>query len=107
MTRFTGPLKVKKAFSETTVASIDVNGVIKSGSSGEQGFVQLVQQKDITPNTAKVTAAIIPGGSDILDAYFMVKTAFGTAASDVILRVSGAVASGASDTLSIVYVKKQ
>jgi hypothetical protein len=169
MTRFTGPLKVKKAFSETTVASIDVsgniaaNGVIRSGDSGEQGFVQLVQQKDITPNTAKVTAAILPDGSDILDAYFMVKTAFGTAASDVILRVgtsanetalgiismdtniatgmhhlanaaftsagtpaawsdvsgasakiyaavtavSGAVASGASGTLSIVYVKKQ
>ena len=140
-----------------------IDGVVQVGAAGERGFVQLVQQKDITPNTAKVTAAVVPDGSDILDVYFMVKTAFATAAADVVLRVgtsanetalgtismdtniatgmhhlanaaftsagtpaawsdvsgaatkiyvavtavSGAVASGASGVLSIVYVKKE
>ena len=140
-----------------------IDGVVQVGAAGERGFVQLVQQKDITPNTAKVTAAVLPDGSDVLDMYFMVKTAFATAAADVVLRVgtsanetafgtismdtniatgmhhlanaaftsagtpaawsdvsgaatkiyvavtavSGAVASGASGVLSIVYVKKE
>ena len=140
-----------------------IDGVVQVGAAGERGFVQLVQQKDITPNTAKVTAAVVPDGSDILDVYFMDKTAFATAAADVVLRVgtsanetalgtismdtniatgmhhlanaaftsagtpaawsdvsgaatkiyvavtavSGAVASGASGVLSIVYVKKE
>lgn len=140
-----------------------IDGVVQVGAAGERGFVQLVQQKDVTPNTAKVTAAVVPDGSDILDVYFMVKTAFATAAADVVLRVgtsanetalgtismdtniatgmhhlanaaftsagtpaawsdvsgaatkiyvavtavSGAVASGASGVLSIVYVKKE
>ena len=137
--------------------------MVQVGAAGERGFVQLVQQKDVTPNTAKVTAAVLPDGSDVLDMYFMVKTAFATAAADVVLRVgtsanetafgtismdtniatgmhhlanaaftsagtpaawtdvsgaatkiyvavtavSGAVASGASGVLSIVYVKKE
>ena len=140
-----------------------IDGVVQVGAAGERGFVQLVQQKDVTPNTAKVTAAVVPDGSDILDVYFMVKTAFATAGADVVLRVgtsanetalgtismdtniatgmhhlanaaftsagtpaawtdvsgaatkiyvavtavSGAVASGASGVLSIVYVKKE
>ena len=140
-----------------------IDGVVQVGAAGERGFVQLVQQKDVTPNTAKVTAAVVPDGSDILDVYFMVKTAFATVAADVVLRVgtsanetalgtismdtniatgmhhlanaaftsagtpaawtdvsgaatkiyvavtavSGAVASGASGVLSIVYVKKE
>jgi len=140
-----------------------IDGVVQVGAAGERGFVQLVQQKDVTPNTAKVTAAVLPDGSDVLDMYFMVKTAFATAAADVVLRVgtsanetalgtismdtniatgmhhlanaaftsagtpaawtdvsgaatkiyvavtavSGAVASGASGVLSIVYVKKE
>ena len=140
-----------------------IDGVVQVGAAGERGFVQLVQQKDVTPNTAKVTAAVLPDGSDVLDMYFMVKTAFATAAADVVLRVgtsanetalgtismdtniatgmhhlanaaftsagtpaawtdvsgaatkiyvavtavSGAVASGASGVLSVVYVKKE
>jgi hypothetical protein len=141
-----------------------IDGVVQVGAAGERGFVQLVQQKDITvASRTKSTAAVVPDGSDILDVYFMVKTAFATAAADVVLRVgtsanetalgtismdtniatgmhhlanaaftsagtpaawsdvsgaatkiyvavtavSGAVASGASGVLSIVYVKKE
>lgn len=149
--------------SATIEGDATIDGVVQVGAAGERGFVQLVQQKDVTPNTAKVTAAVVPDGSDILDVYFMVKTAFATAAADVVLRVgtsanetalgtismdtniatgmhhlanaaftsagtpaawtdvsgaatkiyvavtavSGAVASGASGVLSIVYVKKE
>ena len=148
----------------TVSGSSTLTGLVQVGAAGERGFVQLVQQKDITvASRTKSTAAVVPDGSDILDVYFMVKTAVATAAADVILRVgtsanetalgvismdtniatgmhhlangaftsagtpaawtdvsgaatkifavvtavSGAVASGASGVLSIVYVKKE
>ena len=87
MTRFTGPLKVKEAFSEATVASIGETGVIKSGSAAATGFVVLAQQTTIVSNTAKVKVAQLPEGSDVLGANLFVKTAFGTAAADVKVRV--------------------
>lgn len=150
--------------SATIEGDATIDGVVQVGAAGERGFVQLVQQKDITvASRTKSTAAVVPDGSDILDVYFMVKTAFATAAADVVLRVgtsanetalgtismdtniatgmhhlanaaftsagtpaawsdvsgaatkiyvavtavSGAVASGASGVLSIVYVKKE
>ena len=173
-----GPLSVSGAFTGKDItltgrvsassASLSgdatIDGVVQVGAAGERGFVQLVQQKDITvASRTKSTAAVVPDGSDILDVYFMVKTAFATAAADVVLRVgtsanetalgtismdtniatgmhhlanaaftsagtpaawtdvsgaatkiyvavtavSGAVASGASGVLSIVYVKKE
>ena len=110
MTRFTGPLKVKKAFSEVTVASIDASGSAKftqglsmggalvvagastvSGASTLHGRVQvgevatrgdivLVQQSRVSATTTKVTAAVLPDGADVLDIKLFVETPFGASA---------------------------
>lgn len=85
MTRFTKPLKVKEAFSEATVASI--SDTIKSGPSGQSGFVVLAQQASVAATTEKVQVANIPGTSDVIGVNLFVKTAFATAAADVKVRV--------------------
>ena len=105
MTRLSAPFKVKKAFSETTVMSVDssgdvqfdgdlsmdgsgnIVGPISSGPAASTGRVVLVQQTTIVSNTAKVLVATLPDGADLLEAKLFVKTSFGTAASAVIVRV--------------------
>ena len=102
MTRFTGPVKVKQAFSEAIVASIDENGIIKSGAAGESGFAQLVQQSTLTAsNTTNATAAVLPDGSDVLDIRFFVENAFATAAADVQVRVGTSANETLFGTISI------
>ncbi len=112
MTRFSGPLKVKRPFEETTVASIDVSGSAKFnqgvsmggvlvvsgastlhgrpqvGDSGSRGDILLTQSRSVSAgNTTNTTAATVPDGSDVLDIRVFVDTAFATAAADVEFRV--------------------
>jgi len=101
MTRFTAPLKVKQAFSETTVMSVNASGnlqmdgdltvdgastfiaPIQSGSAAAVGRVVLVQQTTVVGNT-KAQIAVLPEGADVLDAKFFIKDVFaGSAKSDV------------------------
>ena len=61
------------------------------GPSGEQGRPVLSQSVTITnAATANTTVAVMASGSNVLDAYFFVSTAFGTAASDVEVRLGDA-----------------
>jgi hypothetical protein len=103
MTRFSAPFKIKQAFSETTVASIDSSGnlqidgaftptgkvsaaaagnfigPISSGSAAATGFAVLVQQTTVLGAT-KLQVAKLPEGADLLDVTFFVKTTFASAA---------------------------
>lgn len=105
MTRFSAPLKVKKPFSETVVVSADASGnfaisgdmaiagssdfigPISAGSAAATGYATLTQTTTVVSNTEKIKVAQLPEGADITDWYFYVTTAFGTAASDITLRV--------------------
>ena len=105
MTRFTGPVKVKKAFSDVSVARIDasgsahfaqgadfggvlyVTGTAQIGDGTSQGKVALVQSLDLTNATTSTTAAVVPDGSDVTDVRLFVGTAFATAAADVEVRI--------------------
>ena len=97
MTRMSGPLKIKRPFEETTVASIDVSGsakfaqgasftgeVVVTGSvkatrlqvgtsASDSGDVLLCRQIAVPNNTTKNTARI-PDGCDIVDITAFIQT---------------------------------
>lgn len=78
-----------------SVSSMHVNNInnhkVEIGTAGERGYPVLTQVTTINnAATAASTAAVLASGSNVLDAYFFVSTAFGTAASDVELRLGDA-----------------
>lgn len=75
-----------------TDASItSITNKVKIGPSGEQGEPVLTQRATLTnAATAATTVAVLASGSDVLDAYLFVSTAFATAAADVEVRLGDA-----------------
>lgn len=110
MTRLSAPFKIKKAFSETTVMSVDASGnmqfdgdmsmdgnstiggsvdavgPISSGSAAATGFTMMAQQTVVPASTGKIKVAQLPEGADVIDWNFYVTTAFGTAAAHIEIR---------------------
>jgi len=93
MTRFTGPLKVKVPFSDTTVMRVDASGsavfaqganftgtvqvlgrVRQGAGAATLGDMVLTQQVDLPADNTKVTAAVLPDGADILDIKLFIET---------------------------------
>jgi hypothetical protein len=65
-----------------------ITNKVKFGPTGEQGDAVLSQRATLTnAATAATTVAVMASGSDVLDAYFFVTTAFGSAAADVEVRL--------------------
>jgi hypothetical protein len=73
---------------DVSASSLSATGPVRSGTSGAVGLAVLTQQTTVTDTvSANTTVAVVPDGSDVLDVYLQVKTAFATAAADVEIRV--------------------
>lgn len=79
------------AASFTNASITAITNKVKIGPSGEQGEPVLTQRATLTnAATAATTVAVLASGSDVLDAYLFVSTAFATAAADVEVRLGDA-----------------
>lgn len=88
---FDGTVSASAGSFGTMVVPVITSDKLKIGPSGEQGEPVLSQRVTLTnAATAATTVAVLASGSDVLDAYLFVSTAFGTAASDIEVRLGDA-----------------